>query len=174
MDEAALAKCFRESVESEFDAFLAQHGFRRTKSEGTDTGFSVTYRNGERYINIGGTLHPHDYPYFSWLAFGEGSDEFPESDWNATPLWRIVQEISPKDHAKEKNLYQIKPNLSPEEVRNSIRGILASCANHGISFLEGDLDLFHRVRSAQKKDRQPEETDEPDKKSSRLKKKSPK
>ena len=113
---AALSKIFQQSIENEFDGFLASFGFTRTKSSASEHGFSVTYRNGQLYVNIGGTLHQQDYPYYSWLKFSEGSEEFPESDWNATALWRIVQEVSPEDYAKEKNLYEVKPNLSSDKL----------------------------------------------------------
>ena len=73
---------FREAIQDQFDGFLGSFGFVRTSSNASEHGFSVTYRNGECYVNIGGTLHPHDYPYYT------------ESDWNATALWRIVQEIA--------------------------------------------------------------------------------
>lgn len=151
----ALSKIFQQSVENQFDGFLASFGFARTKSSASEHGFSVTYRSGQLYVNIGGTLHTHDYPYYSWLKFGEGSDEFPESDWNAAALWRIVQEVSPEDYAKEKNLYEVNPNLSSDEVGNKVCSILSSCKTHGISFLKGDLEIFNRVRSAQNKGREP-------------------
>lgn len=49
----------------------------------TRTDFSVTYRNGERYLDIGASLHPRDYLYHFYLILGEGPDEMPESDWNS-------------------------------------------------------------------------------------------
>ena len=73
-----IPKSFCEHIKNEFDGFFARFGFARTKCDVSDTGFSVTYRKGELYVNIGGTLHPLDYPFYSWLKLGEGSDEFPE------------------------------------------------------------------------------------------------
>lgn len=148
-------KIFCKSIEDEFDEFLVSFGFTRTKSSASENGFSVTYRSGQLYVNIGGTLHPHDYPYYSWLKFGEGSDEFPETDWNAIALWRIVQEISPDDYTKEKDLYELKPDLSADEVGDKVRSILSSCKKHGVSFLNGNLEVFHRIRFAQNKGREP-------------------
>src|SRR5690349_16801049 len=136
------SKTFRQSTEAHFDAFLSQFGFSRTKSEDEKFSFSVTYRCGSRYVGVGATLHPHDYPYYLWLKLGDGSDEFPESDWNSTALWRIVQHVSPEDYTKEKDIYDLASALTEADVEQKMRRLKRSCETFGQQFLKGDLALF--------------------------------
>ena len=149
------SKVFRIATETHFDGFLSPFGFTRTKSEDEEFGFSVTYRCGERYVSIGATLHPHDYPYYLWLNLGDGRDDFPESDWNATALWRFVQHLSPDDYAKEKDLYDISMGLTESDVEEKMRCLRISCEAFGQSFLSGDLAMFKKLRAAQNRDREP-------------------
>lgn len=149
------SKIFREATERQFDVLLARFGFKRSKSEHEEFSFSVSYRKDARYVNIGATLHPHDYPFYLWLKFGEGSDEFPESDWNAIPLWRIVQHLSPETYAKEKDLYDISMGLTDANADEKVRSIRDSCEAFGLSFLEGDLALFKELRATQNNEREP-------------------
>jgi hypothetical protein len=152
---AVTSKTFREATERQFDILLARFGFKRTKSEDEEFSFTVCYRAGARYVDIGATLHPHDYPFYLWLKLGEGRDEFPESDWNAIPLWRIVQHLSPEAHAKELNLYDISMGLTEADADEKMRRIRASCEAFGQPFLQGDLVLFRQLRAAQNSEREP-------------------
>jgi hypothetical protein len=149
------SKTLRKAAERHFDELVARFGFTCTKSEDEHFSFSVTYRCDARYVNIGATFHPHDYPYYLWLKFGEGNDEFPESDWNATALWRIVQHESPADYAKEKDLYSISSGLSDADIDEKMRLVKCSCEMFGTRFLSGDLDVFKKMRALQNQGRQP-------------------
>ncbi|HEY4245272.1 MAG TPA: hypothetical protein VGM64_00375 [Lacunisphaera sp.] len=149
------SKFFREATERQFDALLARYGFKRTKSEDEKFSFSVSYRADQRYVNIGATLHPHDYPYYLWLKFGEGSDEFPESDWNAIPLWLIVQHQSAATYTEEKDLYDISMSLTEADAEAKLRRVRESCEAFGLPFLEGNLALFGQLRATQNGQREP-------------------
>jgi hypothetical protein len=48
---------------------------QKTKNSASEHGFSVTYRNAQLYVNIGGTLHPHAYPYYYSMSFDSLSSQ---------------------------------------------------------------------------------------------------
>jgi len=156
------ATLFRKAVELSFDDFLAQYGFARTKSESHPTGFGVTYRNGSRYIHIGGTLHPHDYPYYYYLTIGAGSDEFPESDWNGAALWRIMQRFAPDEYKKHEHLYDIPPEITEAQIVDKVRINRRLCELHAKDFLSGSLARLEEVRGIQNKGREPYKIYTPD------------
>lgn len=148
------AKEFVAIIEKVFDDFLAEYQFLKCQSRTTNYGFSVTYRNNERYVRFGGTLHPHDYPYYYYLSFGEGSDEFPESDWNSVALWRLIQDLSPEDYNKHRNLYEIPPGITKEQIEQKIETNRELSEVYGTTFLNNDLDHFRHVRSSQNTSRE--------------------
>ena len=148
-----IPKIFAQCIERDFDDFLFGLGFSKTKNQADDRSFTVICKNAQLYVKIGASLDPRDGCL--WLTFGEGSTEFPESDWNGTALWRLVDKLSAVDSAKEKDLYEISEDLSRGEIEDKARRLLLSCKAHGMSFLTGDLSVFHRVRSAQNQSREP-------------------
>ncbi|MBI5205737.1 MAG: hypothetical protein HZA11_12560 [Nitrospirae bacterium] len=156
------ATLFRKAIELVFNHFLADYGFLKTKSTADKNGFSVTYRNDKRYVHLGGTLHPHDYPYYYYLSFGEGSDDFLESDWNSTALWRIIQHKSPADYKKHKDLYDIPPGITKKQIEEKILTNQKLCEIYGSAFFNNDLTEFKLVRSLQNKDREPYKIYTPD------------
>ncbi len=153
---------FRKAVESSFDEFLARYGFVKTKSESGGDVFGVTYRNGSRYIHIGGTLHPRDYPHYYYLALGEGSDEIPESDWNCTVLWRIIERFSPGESKRHAHLYDIPRGITEIQIAEKIRTNKTLCETHAADFLGGNLARMKEVRGLQNKDREPYKIYQPD------------
>jgi hypothetical protein len=150
-----ILRTFKETTALTFDDFLKDFGFNKVESCSDQEFFTTTYRNGERYIQIGGTLHIRDCPYSFYLKFGEGSLKYPEVDWNGIELLRIIKEVSPTDYKKHKALYRITPKITKEQIELKILKNRELCDKYGKNFLNNDLDLFYRVRSLQNKDREP-------------------
>jgi hypothetical protein len=146
---------YEREIHGSFDSFLAEHGFSRTKSSAGDNAFSTVYRNGERYILIGGTLRPQDYPFYLYLSLGEGSDEIPLSEWNAVAFWRIMQKVSPLDYERYLPVFSIPAGVKREQIADQIETVRELCLICGREFLDGDLELFRRARSEQNRDREP-------------------
>jgi hypothetical protein len=155
MNRLEVAKAFRTAISENFKSYLETLGFKRTKNEADEDGFSIIYRNGESYVHSGGTLHPHDHPFYFWLTFGRGSDQMPECDWNSTALWRMIQPVSSEDHEEHATLYDIPDGITPAQIEEKIRIIKRLCEQYGDGFLSGDLSLFKKVRAAMNKDREP-------------------
>jgi hypothetical protein len=150
-----IANMFEREIRISYDEFLEQHGFFFTKSHVNETAFDVTYRNEERYILIGGLLDPKDYPFYLYLTFGEGSDELPESDWNAVAFWRIMEQVSPDDYKKFLHMFEIPVGIKKEQVADQVEITRDLCKECGKEFLAGDLEIFRFVRAKQNKDREP-------------------
>ncbi len=146
---------YQREIHSAFDAFLAEHGFARTRSSAGDNRFATVYRNGERYILIGGTVRPQDYPFYLYLSLGEGSDEMPLSEWNAVAFWRIMQRVSPTDYEPYLPVFTIPAGVKREQIADQIETVRELCRICGREFLEGDLELFRELRSEQNRDREP-------------------
>jgi hypothetical protein len=155
MNHLEVAETFRRAIAESFDSYLEKLGFKRTRNEVSDKGFSIIYRNDERYLHFCGTLHQHDHPFYYWLCFGQGSDEMPECDWNSTALWRMIQAVSLKDHEEHASLYDIADDITTAQIEEKIRINRLLCEQYGAGFLSGDLSLFNKVRSAMNKGRDP-------------------
>jgi len=150
-----VADNFKKAIEEIFGGYLAEFGFIKTKSEASPIGFSVTYRCDTRYVRFGGTLHPHDYPFYYYLSLGEGRGEMPESDWNGIALWKIVEHVAPAKQKETEHIYGIEATITSDEIRMKIQANLELCKEYGLSFLKNDLSDFHRLRADQNKVREP-------------------
>jgi len=146
-----------------FDAILAGHGFSRGAARTTPTYCSQQYLAGERYIEINANVDYRDAPFAANVILGEGSPEWPERDWNAIALWRLVEHEFPAARAADACNYRIgerddlSKTLAPLFMR--ARGELLQYAR---PFLSGDLVAFLRVRAAQNTERQPYQIFAPD------------
>jgi hypothetical protein len=141
---------FTREICAIFDGYLEKYQFIRTDKKAEKYFFSVNYRNGERYIHFGCTLHPHDYPYYWYLTLGEGTLEFPESDWNKIALWRLFEH---KDDNKE--LFNLDYNISEDQIRQKLELTRILLEKYGFEFLNGNLSTFYRLRGDMNKGREP-------------------
>lgn len=150
-----IAKLFEKEIHKSYDKLLEEYGFKCIKSEADGSGFNVVFRDEKRYILIGASLKEEDYPYYFYISFGEGSDEMPESEWNAVAFWRIMQSVSPDDYKKYLHIFEISIAIREEQIAEIIRGSSELCKICGSEFLTGDLSLFRAVRAEQNRDREP-------------------
>jgi hypothetical protein len=153
MEEISLL--FTKIFERVFDQFLHSYGFALTESQVEKTFFSVIYRNGERYVRFGGTLIPQDFPFYYYLSFGEGSDKFPDSDWNAIALWRFIKSASPTEFDKHKDLFELSTDITENQIEEKIHTNLELSISYATLFLANNLTEFRQVRAMQNKDREP-------------------
>lgn len=100
-------------------------------------------------------MHPHDYPYYFNVVFGVGSDQMPESDWNATALWRLVKATKVEYYNQYATLSTIPDGISAEQIDEKVRIKKMLCEQYGGEFLNNDLTLFSTVRADQNKFRVP-------------------
>ncbi|MEH1009463.1 hypothetical protein VDP25_17120 [Winogradskyella sp. ECml5-4] len=118
----------------------------------------IIYRKENQYLKISSTTYPTDYPYCYNIIFGEGdSEDVLEYDWNSIALWRFKKIIEPKSKASEYE-FPTKKGVEPS-LENANNELL----KYGLTFLNGDLNLFHEIRKEQNQNREPYKIYSPDK-----------
>lgn len=96
------------------------------------------YRNGERYIEVTASTHPRDYPSSCQLYLGEGTLEWPESDWNRVALGYLrAARPAPKEYLipADGQLGQLMRQMATDLQRDAT------------DFLAGDLHRFYLARA---------------------------
>lgn len=127
-----------------------QFGFKEHKSEIGKYSSNMIYRRGKLYLKISSTTYPTDFPYNYNIILGEGdSDDFYEFDWNSIALWKFKKRIAPKSEASEYSF------PGEENVQSSLEKADSDLRKYGVTFLEGDLSLFHEIRKEQNQNREP-------------------
>ena len=144
-------KIFNKTVGTVFDKPLADYGFKLKRKKTEKLFCERIYINGDRYVRISGDVHPMDFPPHYNIVLGQGSYEWPDTDWNSVALWRIKKSIDPKAKAKEYSLEQLDSNKLEHSLSHAKNELL----DYGQQFLTGDIELFDKVRRGQNKDRQP-------------------
>ncbi len=152
---------FKELALTTFSAVLAKHGFERESQEIKEYSCHIIFGNGKRYIKISANIHPMDYPPYYNVILGEGRRDFPDSDWNAIALWRLMRHIQQTDTA---GMYPLGPSVDLAETLERARDELLE---FGISFLKGDLAIFKQVRALQNQNRKPYRISSSDKQGNR-------
>lgn len=141
---------FSQIIRENFDAFLLEKGFN-FKSQILDKYFFMrVYRKNNEYIEIAANMHPMDFPY-SWnILLGEGASGMPEGDWNKVALWCLMRRLG-NPLAKEFSLSDAGVDKLNEDVKSAKNDL----ERFGNLFLDGDLKLFHEVRSSVNQNREP-------------------
>jgi hypothetical protein len=124
-------------------------GFEKHRIEIEEYSSTIIYRKNKQYLKITSTTYPRDYPYCYNIVFGEGdSEDFYEYDWNSIALWKLKQKIEPKLKASEYSFPNEKGiNPSLENTNNEL-------LEFGITFLNGNLNLFYEIRKEQNQERE--------------------
>lgn len=135
-----------------------QFGFKKHRIAIGEYTSTIIYRKEEQYLKISSTNYPTDYPYHYNILLGEGnSEDFFEYDWNSVALWRFKKEIEPKLKASE---YEF-PLAS--EIEPSLKNAASELLKYGLTFLNGEMDLFYKIRKEQNQDRELYKISSPDK-----------
>ena len=135
-----------------------QFGFQKHRIEIGQYSSTLTYRKGKLYLQLASNTHPRDIPSYYNIVFGEGdSEDFWEYDWNAVALWRFKREIEANSNASEYKFPKI------DAIETSLKTANSELLKYGTTFLNGELDLFYRIRKEQNKNREPYKIHSPDK-----------
>jgi hypothetical protein len=158
MDKKLFLKKFNKLIEENFDEFLLSKVFKLISYNVKEHTSERVYIKNKQYVVIHANMNPQDIPNYWNIVLGEGSREFPETDWNKVVLWRFMRTLGQKDAGE----YLIS-NLDVNKLNEQVRSARNDLQNYGNTFLEGDLDLFYKVRSLMNKEREPYKIYTPDK-----------
>jgi len=149
---------FAETVLDIIYPTVEKFGFARHRTEIETYSTTIIFRKDKLYIKVNSSTYPKDYPFFYNIVLGEGdSEDFFEFDWNSIALWYLKKEIEPKLEVKE---YEFPIG---EKVKYSLKNANEELLKYGITFLTGDLNLFHDTRKKLNKDREPYKIHSPSK-----------
>src|SRR5829696_1721311 len=86
---------FATTCKVAFGPVLGDHGFASLESDISATTARQVFANGPRYVEVAANLEPRDAPHYCAITLGQGNRSWPERDWNAVPLWRMMADIEP-------------------------------------------------------------------------------
>jgi hypothetical protein len=148
---------FAETALEIISPTVEKFGFERHRTEIEEYSTTIIYRKDDQYIKISASTYPTDYPYCYNLILGEGdSEDVYEWDWNSIALWRLKRSIDNKTKASEFEFPYGKA------VKFSLENANSELLKYGQTFLNGDLNLFRKVRKEQNKAREPYKISTPD------------
>jgi hypothetical protein len=150
-----VAQAFEKAIMAKFDDYFDTFGFKKVHNSADQFWFSVIYRNGKRYVSFRASLHPVDYPFLFAISFGEGSNEFPDSDWNAIALFLFVKSENPADFERCKKIFSIEKDISQNQIVQKVESARQLLEKYGEYFLRDNLDQFRQLRAQQNKIREP-------------------
>jgi hypothetical protein len=135
-----------------FKARLAKFGFIRVSKMSKSHLCSHIYRNANLYITVFANTHFRDAPNYCGVNLGEGSDKWPESDWNSIALWQMVKRQNPEEFNDEAPPYGLRYS---EELPKELEHMSEHLLTYASDFLKSDLTVFHEIRSAITQGREP-------------------
>lgn len=142
-------KLFADKALEIFNHTMREHGFK-FKSKKVEKYFcTIIYIKGENYIKIFANIHWHDYPSYYNVILGHGKTDWPDYDWNSIALWRLKKHIDPTTDAKAFSL------LKFDGIEYSLTNAKNELEKYGTDFLNGNLELFKKIRSDVNKQREP-------------------
>ncbi len=135
---------FVQLADTAFNRHLADTSFRAEGEDHIDDWYaSRSYRSGDSYIVLSANCHWKDGSPECRVKLGEGSNAWPDSDWNAIALWRL---------RGSGGNYPLK---SLDDLENVIDTMCRDLVLHAVDFLSGDLDRFKKARAKQNEGRKP-------------------
>jgi hypothetical protein len=75
-----------------FTLYFSQYGFNKLYEKIDKSSYKLIYGKADFYVEFYCSIHPLDYPYQHTIVLGIGSYEFPESNQNSIPIWRLFKE----------------------------------------------------------------------------------
>jgi hypothetical protein len=143
---------FPTSCKAAFGPVLGEHGFAPLECDISSTTARQVFASGARYVEVSANLEPRDAPHYCAVTLGEGNRSWPERDWNAVPLWRMIADIEPAHVPADRDPYGI---AGTPEVEPVLGRMAADLREYGGDFLRGDLGRFYRLRAEQTRAREP-------------------
>ena len=143
-------------IDQVFKESLLEFGFGASKVEKDKFFVKKYYECNDRYIAVSLNFHPRDgQPYLN-LILGEGSPNWPDSDWNSIAIWHLQNHLSGSTAGSE---YAI----TLENAENQLKRALKDLLTYHTGFLSGNLDVFYLVRKQINSARSPYQILTPDK-----------
>ena len=151
-------KLFSEKAMEIVIPTFEKFGFKKHRIEIGKHSLTIIYRKEKQYLKISSNTYPTDYPYHYNIVLGEGdSEDFLEWDWNSVALWRFKQEIEPKSKVSEYE-FPYENGIEP-----SLKNANSELLKYGLTFLNGEMELFLKIRKEQNKNREPYKIHSPEK-----------
>lgn len=144
------ASQFARCADDALGDLLAERGFDPISAEQIGQGaWFRTYRNGKRYIRVSAGERSRDEEPHLDVLLGEGTDAWPETDWNTIALRTLAGHNSwyPLEESEAFHLEEASIRATLREVRDDLE-------RHAADFLEGDLRRFLDARAAQNEQRE--------------------
>ena len=140
---------FAEVVMEIIAPTIEKFSFELYKTEIKKYSTNITWKKEKQFIKVSSTNYPTDYPYFYNLILGEANDDsFFETDWNSIALWKFKNEINPKSKDAEYS-FPIGNQVIP-----SIKKANTELEKYANSFLNGNLELYHKLLAEQNRNRE--------------------
>lgn len=137
-------KTFVSLADAAFARVVADYGFNPAREENDDDWYCArTYRADARYIVVSANCHWKDGAPECRVVLGEGSDEWPETDWNAVALWRL------------RGTGGNYPLPAVDHLDRILAQMSSDLLEHAADFLSGDTRRLVRTRAEQNRDREP-------------------
>ena len=131
------------AIDQAFAEISQMYGFKKFEQNRHAFGFSINFTCTDRYFNISGSLHPHDYPYETAVILGETGTIIPAQKYNFVPLNFIC-----KDEIETfSSLSFISNEADGAKIQQKIDGMKALLEKYALHFLMGDLSDFFEVRA---------------------------
>jgi len=159
MENKKFIEEFIRVVKDDFQSFLKSYGFNIELNEIQADFSQLVFCKDNQYIKIIVNLNPRDIPHYWNIILGEGEAFFPEADWNSIALWRVM-----KFQGKKEVGEYILNNLVVSKIPQIVRKGRIDLNAFGESFLNGNLELFYKIRSELNKSREPYKVYSPSKK----------
>ena len=142
---------FDDFARGEFAELVSAHGFDHVEADSSKYGSTHIFRKGELYIKLTVNLHPRDAPNYCVVSFGEGNYTWPERDWNAVALWRIIAD-HPDGNPGATEYTMKNPKVDLHKIT---KRILRDLLVFGGEFLAGDATGMRKVRGQMNREREP-------------------
>lgn len=135
---------FLKLVDTVFGSSMTSFGFNPDGDDHHDDWYCCRrFRSGTRYVAISANCHFRDGAPQCCVVLGDGTNDWPESDWNAIALWRLRGEGGNYPFQSEGELGDLLARM-----RNDL-------VTYASDFLTGDTTRFIAVRSVQNEGREP-------------------
>jgi len=117
--------------------YLSVFGFKRTEKFADNDGGHLTFKNGDREVNIYSSTHPLDYPHFWNIIFRLHDVEVNNSDYDKVPLWAIKQELIPGSSPHEYSLADkgTMGLITTDRLKWTLKAGLADLEKYNLGFL---------------------------------------
>ena len=143
---------FTTHCDAAFAPLLSRHGFTRVARKVDRSLAEHVYRAGERYVKVTATDDPRDGASSCQVLLGEGSNTWPETDWNTVALWQLGRAQVTAEAPAIVGEYEF---AGVDGLAEALRHASADLERFGAAFLADDLRGFREVRAAITRTRTP-------------------